>query len=535
MLEEIRCSQLIKDKLEFNSGLNVVTGPDDGANSIGKSSVLMLLDFALAGDDFINLCSDVIENVGVVTVEMDFSFDGVTYSFSRGTNDPKVVIFLSEQGRPEKSIDEYRSFLKKGFNFPEYSASFRGAINPFSRIWGKDNNNPNKPLNSFPSEPYSKIKPNLLKLYSLYGSLRELEKEKFETEKKKGALKVAFNEGYIQPLTKPQKAKKEVRLSELEGEILKIKKSLENYSINASQIINDENLKIKSEKDGFVSNLSHLKNRLKRTEDNLTYGNTANKKYFEKLKDYFPDVNIDKLAKIDQFHSGITRILKGELREEKYYLEEQVELLENEIKSIESKLLESARVVGKPSGLVDKMLDLSSEEKDIREQLRFRDIKLAIDDKVDEITVEISGNSTESLSTIESDLNNTMSEYIRKFYKGNPVSPKIKLSESRYEFEHNEDSGTGKAAANMVSLDLSFLKKTYLPVLIHDSIVFSDIQDHAIEEILEEYSFTEKQVFISIDKTNRFKEKTQNLIKDSEFLALGSDRFAFGKSWKNRT
>ena len=199
------------------------------------------------------------------------------------------------------------------------------------------------------------------------------------------------------------------------------------------------------------------------------------------------------------------------------------------------KLFESARVVGKPSGLVDKMLELSSEEKDIRDQLRFREIKSTIDDKVGEIAGQIVESYTKSLTVIENDLNNAMSKYINKFYKGNPVSPKIKLSETRYDFDHNEDSGTGKAYANMVSLDMSFLENTYLPALIHDLIVFSNIEDHAIEDIFEEYSSTEKQVFISIDKINRFKEKTQKLIKDNEFLALGSDKLAFGKSWKNRT
>lgn len=535
MLKEIRCSQLIEKKLEFNSGLNVLTGSDDGANSIGKSSVLMLLDFAFAGDDFLKLCSDVIDNVGIITVEMDFTFGDVRHSFSRSTNDPKVVTFLSEKDTPEKSLDEYRAFLKEVYCFPEYGASFRGAVNPFFRIWGKDNYNPNKPLNSFPSEPYSSIKPNLLKLYSLYGSLRELEKEKSATEKKKSVLKGAFNEGYIKSITKSQKEKCESRLNDLEIEITKIKDSLENYSISANQIINEENMKIKSEKDGLVNSLFHLKNRLKRTDDNLAYGNAANKKNFEKLKDYFPEVNIDKLAKIDQFHSGITKILKAELREEKYLLEEQIKLLEVEIRSAETKLLESARAVGKPSGLVDKMLELSLEEKDIRDQIRFREIKSSIDDKVEDISGKIVDSYAKSLSTIESKLNTSMSKYIKKFYKGNPVSPKIKLSESRYEFDHDDDSGTGKAYANMVSLDMSFLEDTYLPALIHDLIVFSNIEDHAIEDIFEEYSSTKKQVFISIDKINRFKNETQKLIKDNEFLTLGPSRLAFGKSWKNRT
>lgn len=535
MLKELRCEQLIEKKLEFNLGLNVLAGPDDGTNSIGKSSVLMLLDFAFAGDDFIKLCSDVIDNVGILTIEMDFVFGGSRYSFSRSTNDPKVVLFLSEDESPEKSLDEYRKFLRKIYGFPEDGSSFRGAVNPFFRIWGKDNYNPNKPLNSFPSEPYSSIKPTLLKLFSLYGALNALEKEKAAAEKKKIVLKGVFKEGYIKPLTTRQKEKSEERLKELESEIAKIRLSLERYSINASQIINEENLKKKSEKDGLVSSLFHLKNRLKRTDDNLTYGNTVNKEKFRKLKEYFPDVDIEKLAKVDQFHSGITKILKAELREEKALLEEQIESLELEIRMIESKLLESAKVVGDPSGLVDKMLELSSEEKDVRERLRFREIKSTIDDKVDQVKGEIVESSTKSLSYIEQKLNAVMSKYINKFYKGNPVSPKLKLTETRYEFDHNEDSGTGKAYANMIALDMSFLEETYLPALIHDLVVFSNIEDHAIEDILDEYSSTRKQVFIAIDKVKRFNEETQDLIKRNEFLTLDSERLAFGKSWKNRT
>ncbi len=215
-------------------------------------------------------------------------------------------------------------------------------------------------------------------------------------------------------------------------------------------------------------------------------------------------------------------------------MEEQIASLELEVASAEMKLLESAKAVGRPSGLVDKMLELSSEEKELRDQIRFRDIKTSIDGQVGEISAKIIDNSSKSLSIIESKLNSTMSKYISRFYEGNPVPPKIALSETRYEFNHNEDSGTGKAYANMIALDMSVLEETYLPVLIHDLIVFSNIEDHAIEDILQEYSSTKKQVFIAIDKTNRFNKNIQKLVKCNEFLALGSDKLAFGKSWKNR-
>ncbi|MFA0289611.1 DUF2326 domain-containing protein, partial [Vibrio sp. 10N.222.45.F7] len=264
------------------------------------------------------------------------------------------------------------------------------------------------------------------------------------------------------------------------------------------------------------------------------YGSTVNKKYFDKLKGYFPDVDFAKLNEIDQFHSGVTKILKSELRNEKDMLELQINAIELEIVSLDSKLARSLDMLEKPSGLVDKLLELSIEEKVLRDQLRFRDIKLTIDTKVGELSGKITDRSMASLLKIEKILNSTMSKYINIFYENKPVTPKIELSETRYDFLHNTDSGTGKAYANMVALDMSYLEKTYLPALIHDLIVFSNMEDHAIEKIVKEYSKSKKQVFIAIDKLGRLSIETQELVKKYEFLALDSNHLAFLKSWKKQ-
>ena len=52
MLKEIICSKLADKKIVFNKGLNVVVGDDDAANSIGKSSALLLIDFAFGGKSY---------------------------------------------------------------------------------------------------------------------------------------------------------------------------------------------------------------------------------------------------------------------------------------------------------------------------------------------------------------------------------------------------------------------------------------------------------------------------------------------------
>lgn len=58
MLLELSCDAFksygeIRKNIVFHEGLNAVVGGKRGANSIGKSTFLMLIDFAFGGDDYI--------------------------------------------------------------------------------------------------------------------------------------------------------------------------------------------------------------------------------------------------------------------------------------------------------------------------------------------------------------------------------------------------------------------------------------------------------------------------------------------------
>lgn len=48
----------------FHKGLNVVMGNDTGANSIGKSTFLMIIDFIFGGEDYIKKSIHIQEEVG---------------------------------------------------------------------------------------------------------------------------------------------------------------------------------------------------------------------------------------------------------------------------------------------------------------------------------------------------------------------------------------------------------------------------------------------------------------------------------------
>lgn len=533
MLIELRCDKLIEKKLTFSKGLNTLIGPEDGTNSIGKSSTLMLIDFALSGEDFIKICSDVIENVGHIIIEIDFMFDKETYTFIRNTNSPDLVLCVNDGKNSEISIEEYRELLKNKYKFPENSSSFRSAVNTFSRIWGKDNYNPNKPLHSFPEEPYAPIKVRLYKLFQFYSEIKKITKVKNDTEKKKTILKGAFNEGYISSLTKKELKQSINRLAEVENQIDDIKKNIDLYTVNIKEIVNEKNIALKSKKDSLLNSIFHEKNKLDRVEKNLKSGKSSDSRYLRKIKQYFPNVDEEKLVKINNFHNGISKILKEELTAEKKKIEQTISLLDEDVKKINQEIILATGMLDKPDSLIEQMLELSVEEKKLRDTIKFRELKDTVDESVLNLSKQITEKSKQFLEKIETTININMFKYINKFYEGKPVSPQISLQDKRYSFKHNSDTGTGKSYANLIALDLSILHNTYLPLLIHDLIIFKNIEVHAIENILNEYSNSEKQIFIAIDELNRYSKKTRRLVENAMFIELNSDKLAFKKSWKS--
>ena len=54
MLVEVRCDKFIsngktREPIRFHAGLNAVLGDDNGSNSIGKATLLMILDCVFGG------------------------------------------------------------------------------------------------------------------------------------------------------------------------------------------------------------------------------------------------------------------------------------------------------------------------------------------------------------------------------------------------------------------------------------------------------------------------------------------------------
>jgi len=138
MLIEIRCDKFREKTIDFHSGLNVVLGDSVATNSIGKSTLLMVIDFVYGGDSFLDHNKDVVDELGHHDYFFTFQFGKELAYFRRGTHTPDLVYKCDDKYSEAEpiSIEEYTTFLKASYSLGGIELSFRSIVSLFSRVWG---------------------------------------------------------------------------------------------------------------------------------------------------------------------------------------------------------------------------------------------------------------------------------------------------------------------------------------------------------------------------------------------------------------
>lgn len=141
----------------------------------------------------------------------------------------------------------------------------------------------------------------------------------------------------------------------------------------------------------------------------------------------------------------------------------------------------------------------------------------------------------QQLVQLQNMVNIKMAELNNEIYKGSKIPPTIAFNKNQYIFETVDDTGTGTCYRGVILFDMSIMELTCLPVLVHDSVLLKQIEDVAIEKILEMYCASEKQVFIALDKVWSYSPRSQTILKDNKVLQLGPNGDElFGRSWSKK-
>lgn len=534
MLIELRCEKFREKLISFHKGLNVVIGDEKATNSIGKSSILMIIDFVFGGNSLLEHNSDIVEELGDHDYFFQFTFEGEPCYFRRGTYKSDLVYKCNDKYEEIEpiSIDEYRAFLKSSYSLEDSDLTFRSTVSLFSRIWGKDNLDVKQPLHGFKNQKSVECIDNLLKLYGRYKSIKLLSSKMKALSSEKSTINKAYKQELIPKVTKTKYKENILKVTEIDEEIKDIKKNLARYAVNISEIVNREVSELKAKKDALLKERTKVNSRLTRVRGDLSQNKHVKSKTFSGLIRFFPDVDADRVADVEEFHSKIAKILKSELRESEKELSDSLDDLNVAIDEIDSRLNDAFSNIENPEVIIDRVHDLANTHSSATAEIRYFETDDRVSDELKGIKESLAQEKARVLKITEDIINDKTRQYVSKIYNEARRSPALSLSQNSYTFAAVEDTGTGKAYSNLILFDLAALETTNLPILIHDSVLYKNVENNAVAELVKLYILLGKQSFISIDEIKKYGEDAEELLLSNKVVELSDNNVLFIKDWR---
>lgn len=339
MLKKIICDKFIEKEIIFHYGLNVVLGDDIASNSIGKTTLLMIIDFVFGGNDYINKNKDAIENLGHHTFNFIFQFGDELLYFSRNTEKSKEITICDEHFNSIKNISttEYTNQLKQYYKCEIDDFSFRDIIGRYFRIYGKENLNEKKPIQYYEKEVFSESIINLIKLFKLYPSIKSLEEQINYIKNNKKFIEEAIKRNFVPNITKSIFNTNRDKIDKLNSELSDLKKSIISSSVSIENIITQDVVILKQQKNNLLSQKNILISRENRIKKNLDNNRNSISPELEKFAQYYPNIDIEKIKEVQSFHNSLVSVLNKEMKTSCKDIAARIADIEENIKKIDKK------------------------------------------------------------------------------------------------------------------------------------------------------------------------------------------------------
>ena len=433
------------------------------------------------------------------------------------------------------ALNKYSDYLKELYSIDLEDLSFRDAVGRYSRVYGKENLNEKKPLDIVHNERAGNPIKAVLKLFNLYGEIKSLEELAKRKKEEHTVYKNAQRLSYISKINKVDKVKNEKMLIKLNEEKFALVDSINNNLLDLDSSKTEEVLLLKTNLSSINRRISKLRSELRM----LQVGHSGNLIMTEQdrndLMTLFPNINIKSITEVEAFHREMEIILNDEINNELTYVTQMLKMAYDEREDINSKIKSVSKSTNLSDIILFKLANLQSRIDKLQNQNQSYDklISLGIakkdtEDRRDKMRKE-------QLIELERCVNDELEKLNDEIYNGLKKAPNISFDKNQYTFETVDDTGTGTSFKSMVLFDIVVLRLTSLPVLIHDSVVLKQIEDFAIEKLMELYTECNKQVFIAFDKLSSYTEKSQVIIEESKVLELAPNgNELFGVSWNKK-
>lgn len=549
MLVEVRCNKFIsngkvREPIRFHAGLNVVLGDDNGSNSIGKSTFLMILDFVFGGIDYIQKCVDVQENVKEHTICFAFDFGGQMYYFSRNTIDYNKIVKCDAgyQALPDEkplSLQKYGEFLCEQYALSAEGTTWRGAIARFIRVYKRDTLDEERPLRSSKDENTADAIKGYMRLYDRYSSVEAQIKQAAKAEDEKETFRKSTQEyNHVRAAKNDkEKAANETRIAELEQQEQALiadsdRGLLDLDSMTAQRLseLNEALINYRREKALVQTQLNSVRR-------DMTGEKRSFKRTFTDLERFFPNEEFHTLEEIEHFHQKLTKILEQEFAETERSLATTYALLSREIAAIQEQITEIKNVPNVSQAILKEFAQITTELNNLRKANRNYDelqrlkqvaadyaatrdtiiadelliIKNTVNREMDSITLEILGDATH-------------------------MPPVLKLEKlNKYTFKTPNDGGTGAQYRGLITFDLANMAVTPIPFVVHDSVLLKNIERAVFSAIIKVYHNQRqqgKQVFMAYDTLDAYDKETRELVEENAVLQLSpGGNELFGWAW----
>lgn len=549
MLVEVQCDKFVKygqirKPIRFHSGLNAVLGDDNGSNSIGKSTFLMILDFIFGGSAYVKKCTDVQENVKEHTINFTFEFDGIPFHFARNTVDYNKVVSCDENYKPledEKplSISEYWAFLCEKYGLTADGITWRGVVSRFIRVYKRDTLDEERPLRSAKDEKAADVIKNYMRLFDRYAAVEAQIKMAADAEDEKEAFRKTTQQYNRVRAAKNDKEKvaNETRILELEQQEKELAENSNQGLLDLDSMTARRLTELNEQLINYRRQRARVQTQLNAVRRDMTEEKKGFKRTFTELERFFPSEEFRTLEDIERFHSKLAKILAEEFAETEKDLATTYVLLNNEIVKLQNEVTEIQNIPNVSQAILKEFARITTELNNLREANENFDelerLKKVAADYAETRDAVIH----DQLIGIESSVNQAMREISLSILKDATHLPPILRMEklNKYTFNTPNDGGTGAQYRGLITFDLANMEVAPVPFVVHDSVLLKNIERPVFSEIMRVYEAEkdkDKQVFMAYDTLDSYGEDTRKLVRGNMVLELSPDgNELFGWAW----
>jgi len=541
MLKEIQCDRFISNgeirpAIKFNRGLNTILGGTHANNSIGKTTFLLIVDFVFGGNTYLE--NDAIRKIGPHTINFAFEFNNKIYYFSRNTTSSDEVNICDENYKVVNKVplDKFHKILQDLYDFNLFESKFRNLLGRYFRIYGKNNHNEKKPLHGHVNEKNAEAILSLEKLFESYEVIKDYKDNAKSVTDRLNALKTTRAYDFLPYGT--IKTKREFQSNE------KKIKEMEEKLITLTTSDNDQYFELdleEAEKAGFIKGeLSKLTRKRARlisqlnvVNANMESDNPLKSHSYDELLQFFPEAELRKLSEIEKFHIGIQHILHKEYQQEASRLSLLIDAINSEIEHLKKELDKQGIPASLSTSYLKKYTEIQKNLESYTDQNNNFNFLNELKGSQNSARMNLKEIEQLQLRSIESTINEQMVRFNDLIYETKRKAPVLDLDGgTTYDFYTPDDSGTGTSYKSLIIFDLSVLMHSKLPGIAHDSLLFKNIGDEPINQIMKLYMTFDKQIFIAFDKDNSYSEETHIILNNSAVIRLDENgNELFGRSW----